>query len=155
MQTLHPFRHFKPAEIGKILQSASVFGLQAGSTLTDQGAPADGIHIVLRGAVRMSLHRPEAMEQLLIHGPGKIIGCTAAIDGLPHPVHLDVREDAWLVHMGQTQLKALESDQGGAAIKLLDLVSKQITRDLRSLSRHQGRRESMVALNHQAEVAHV
>ena len=155
LQALHPFRHFKPAEIGKILQSASVFGLQAGSTLTDQGAPADGIHIVLRGAVRMSLHRPEAMEQLLIHGPGKIIGCTAAIDGLPHPVHLDVREDAWLVHMGQTQLKALESDQGGAAIKLLDLVSKQITRDLRSLSRHQGRRESMVALNHQAEVAHV
>jgi hypothetical protein len=57
--------------------------------------------------------------------------------------------------MGQTQLKAMESDQGGAAIKLLDLVSKQITHDLRSLSRHQGRRESMVALNHQAEVAHV
>jgi hypothetical protein len=49
----------------------------------------------------------------------------------------------------------MENDQGGAAIKLLDLVSKQITHDLRSLSRHQGRRESMVALNHQAEVAHV
>ena len=154
-QALHPFRHFKPAAISKLLQSASVFGLQAGSTLARQGAPADGIHIVLRGAIRMSLHRPEAMEQLLIHGPGKITGCTAAIDGLPHPVHLDVREDAWLVHLDQTQLKSLENDQGPTAIKLLDLVSKQVAHDLRSLSRHQGRRESMVALNHQTEAAHV
>lgn len=144
---LHQFSHLRAEEIAQLLRAANVIDAQRGTVLAARGGPPEGLYVVLRGAVRTGLPLGGGIEQLLIHGPGKIVGAVAALDGGPQPAQLDVREDAILLHLPQARIAKLEADAGSASVKLMDLVSKQLTADLRALSRRQGRQRSMAALN--------
>ncbi|HLZ75697.1 cyclic nucleotide-binding domain-containing protein [Phenylobacterium sp.] len=158
LQALHQFSHFRPEEIAQLLRAAAVADAARGVVLAAPASPPDGLWVILRGAVRTGLPLGGGIEQLLIHGPGKIVGAVAAIDGGPQPAQLDVREDAILIHLPQERMAKLEADAGSAAVKLVDMVSKQLTADLRALSRRQGRQRSMAALNARrasGEAAHV
>lgn len=151
---LHQFSHFRPEEIAQLLRAASVTDAERGTVLAAPDGPPDGLYLILRGAVRTGLPLGGGIEQLLIHGPGKIVGAVAALDGGAQPAQLDVREDAILLHLPQERMARLEAEAGSGAVKLVDLVSKQLTADLRALSRRQGRQRSMAALNDRS-VAHV
>ena len=144
---LHQFSQFRPEEIAQLLRAATVTDAPRGAVLAALGGPPDGLHVVLRGALRTGLPLEGGVEQLLIHGPGKIVGAVSALDGGPQPAQIDVREDAILLHLPQARMAKLEADAGSASVKLVDLVSKQLTADLRALSRHQGRQRSMASLN--------
>jgi CRP-like cAMP-binding protein len=144
---LHQFRAFTPAEAVELLAGAQVFEAPRGTVLARPGQAADGLRIVVRGALRLGLARPGGVEQLLVHGPGKVAGAGPAVDGEPHAGQLDVREDALVLQVGQTQAQAWLAADAGMAGKLAELVGRQLTADLRALSRHQGRRRSMAALN--------
>ncbi|MGZ3375746.1 MAG: cyclic nucleotide-binding domain-containing protein [Phenylobacterium sp.] len=154
LQALHQFSHIRADEIAQILRAASVIDAGRGTVLSPREGPPNGIYVILRGAVRTGLPLAGGIEQLLIHGPGKIVGAVAALDGGPQPAQLDVREDAILLHIPQERVARLEADSGSASVKLVDLVSKQLTADLRALSRRQGRQRSMAALNARGD-AHV
>jgi CRP-like cAMP-binding protein len=154
LQALHQFGHFRPEEIAQLLRAASVIDAARGTVLAAPAGPPDGLYVVLRGAIRTGLPLGGRIEQLLIHGPGKVVGAIAALDGGPQPAQLDVREDAILIHLPQARMAKLEADSGSGSVKLVDLVSKQLTADLRALSRRQGRQRSMAALNAR-KTAHV
>jgi len=141
---LHPFRALTPAEATDLLRGGKIVEAPRGAVLAQAGGPADGLRIVVRGALRLALPRPGGVEQLLVHGPGKLAGAGPAVDGDPHAAALDVRENALVVHLARAQAKAW---QGG---KLAELVARQLTADLRALSRQQGRRRSMAVLNERA-----
>lgn len=144
---LHQFRGFKPAEIAELLAQARVLEAPRGAKLAAAGDPTAGVWIVVRGAVRTGFTRGEGVEQLLIHGPGKIVGGAAALDGQAQPAALDVREPALLVLVPQRVVETWADDARPAAAKLADLIAKQLVADLRALSRHRGRKRSMAALN--------
>jgi CRP-like cAMP-binding protein len=147
LRGLHQFRDVSPAEAAALVGAAEAIDAARGAVLTAAGAPADGLRIVLRGALRLSLARDGGLEQLLIHGPGKIAGAGPAVDGEPHAAGLDAREDALVLHVGQRQAEAWLGGAGGLGGKLAELVARQLTADLRALSRLQGRRHSMALLN--------
>ena len=147
LSALHQFAGFKPDEIDEVLALATAIDAPRGTVLTAEGAAPDGLYLILRGAVRTALPRPGGVEQLLIHGPGKMVGGVAALDGGAQPARLDVREDAILLHIAQDRIAGLEADSGAATVKLIDKLSQQLTADLRALSRRQGRQRSMAALN--------
>ena len=144
---LHQFAGFKPDEIEQIFAVCDAIDAPRGTVLAAEAAAPDGLYLILRGAVRTALPRPGGVEQLLIHGPGKMVGGVAALDEGPQPARLDVREDAILLHIPQDRVAGIEADAGAAAVKLVDKLSQQLTADLRALSRRQGRQRSMAALN--------
>jgi CRP-like cAMP-binding protein len=147
LQALHQFRPFKPAEVAELMAAGQVLEAPRGARLAAEGDPADGLWIVIRGAVRTGLDRPGGVEQLLIHGPGKLVGGVAALDGAAQPAGLAVREAALLLRLPQAKIAAWAAQPASAAAKLVDLIAKQLVADLRALSRHQGRKRSMAALN--------
>jgi CRP-like cAMP-binding protein len=144
---LHQFSGFKPAEIAEVTAGAEALEAPRGGVLAGPGTAPSGVFVVLRGAVRTGIVRREGVEQLLVHGPGKLAGAVPALDGEAFATRLDVREDAVLLRLPRERLLAWEDDSSPAAIRLIDLVGKQITADLRALSRQQGRRRSLAALN--------
>ena len=147
LAALHQFRGFKRTEAERLVAAGRVLDARRGAVLAETGAAADGIWIVLRGAVRTGLDRADGIEQLLIHGPGKIVGGVAAMDGLAQPARLDAREEAILLHIGQPRVEAWKAELEPAAARLAELISKQLVADLRALSRRQGRIRSMAVLN--------
>jgi CRP-like cAMP-binding protein len=144
---LHEFRALTSGEAAELVAGAQALTAGRGRLLAAPGDAADGLRIVLRGALRVGLPRDGGIEQLLIHGPGAIAGAAPAVDGAPHAARLDVREDALVLHVGQAATEAWLAGSGGLAGQLRDLVVRQLTADLRALSRHQGRLRSMAALN--------
>jgi CRP/FNR family cyclic AMP-dependent transcriptional regulator len=150
---LHQFAGFKPDEIDQVLAVCAAIDAPRETVLAAEAAAPDGLYLILRGAVRTALPRPGGFEQLLIHGPGKIVGGVAALDEAPQPARLDVREDAILLHVPQARIASLEADAGAAAVKLIERLSQQLTADLRALSRRQGRERSMAALNARGAVS--
>lgn len=147
LAALHQFSGFKPDEIAEVMARVSALDAPRAAVLVSPGDAPTALFIVLRGAVRTGLVRDGGVEQLLIHGPGKLVGAVPALDGEPFATRLDVREDAILLSLPCETLRAWEADPPQAAIRLFDLVGRQVTADLRALSRQQGRRRSLAALN--------
>ena len=55
-----------------------------GEVIYVQDEPADGLHIILTGKVKISCHSPDGREQLLaIRGPGDILGAVSVLDRGP------------------------------------------------------------------------
>lgn len=155
LAALHQFSSFKPPEIAEVIAGATGLEAPRGAVLAEAGQPSQGVYVVLRGAVRTGLARAAVVEQLLVHGPGKIVGGVAALDGEPEPARLDVREDAILLRLPPARLSAWEDGTSATAIRMIDLLGKLVTADLRALSRQPGRRRSLAALNAGEGAAHV
>jgi CRP/FNR family cyclic AMP-dependent transcriptional regulator len=116
-----------------------------GTRLEAPGKPVSGLHLVARGALRAGLPAGDGIEQLLIHGPGSIAGAAGLLDAGDWPLALDVREDAIVYTLDARDIAALRTARSPLAFKLFELVGRQLTADLRRLSRIHTRRESQLA----------
>lgn len=154
LHALHQFQGFAHEDIEQLMAAGAVLSAPRGAILAHADAAPEHLWVVMRGAVRLGLQRPDGVEQLLIQGPGKIAGAVAALDGLNQPARLDIWEEAILLALPCAVVQALNAADDPGAARFMDLVGRQLAADLRTLSRRQGRQRSLAALNAR-EAAHV
>lgn len=147
LHALHQFQGFTAEEIDRLAAAGTAVTAARGAVLAQAEAEPEGLWVVMRGAVRLGLPRGEAVEPLLIQGPGKIAGAIAALDGGTQPARLDVWEDAILLALPRQVILAMDADDDPGAARFMDLLGRQLATDLRTLSRRQGRQRSLAALN--------
>jgi CRP-like cAMP-binding protein len=158
LHALHQFQGFAHEDIERLMAAGAVLSAPRGAILAHADASPESLWVVMRGAVRLGLPRPDGVEQLLIQGPGKITGAVAALDGLNQPARLDIWEEAILLALPCATVRALNTADEPGAARFMDLVGRQLATDLRTLSRRQGRQRSLAALNASktpGEAAHV
>ena len=147
LRTLRPFASLTAAEASTLAALCTRIDAPRGTILAAAGEPPRHMFIVLRGALRATIDRPGGLEQLGIYGPGAMAGLFAMLDGGDEPTTLDVREDALLLAMERRNFEALRAGHSELAFKLFEEIGRQVTRDLRRLSRHAGRAEALSAFN--------
>ncbi len=77
------FAAFSPAELAVLARQARRRGLREGATIFFQGDAGDGLYIVLRGTVKITIVAPDGQETLLaLLGRGECFGEMAVLDGL-------------------------------------------------------------------------
>lgn len=123
-----------------------------GSTLVGAGEGQEGLHLVLRGAVRAAVPRGAMAEQVFVFGPGCFVGLTGHSDGGPQPLLVTAVEDAKLVHLRAETLAALENDMPQWLPLLHTAFGRQLVQDQRKANRHLGRSLSLARFNHAGEV---
>jgi CRP-like cAMP-binding protein len=73
-----------PAAIHAVSRQLRQVEVSRSETIYRQGAPADGLHIILDGKVKICCHSTDGREQLLaIRGPGDIFGVVSFFDPRP------------------------------------------------------------------------
>lgn len=123
-----------------------------GSTLVGPGQGQEGLHLVLRGAVRAAVPRGAMAEQVFVFGPGCFVGLTGHSDGGPQPLLVTAVEDAKLVHLPAETLTALEDEMPSWLPALHAAFGRQLVQDQRKANRHLGRSLSLARFNHAGEL---
>jgi len=130
LQTFPGFDLFSPADWAALAAVGHGHAGPRGLRL-DGGAPL--LWIVLRGAVQWQ--GGEGL-QLLVHGPGALVGSAAFVAGTPWPARLLVREEAELF-----ALPALPD--GATGQRLARMLGSALVRDQRRLTRVRARLAAM------------
>lgn len=152
--SLRPFGNLTLNEAQTLLALCTRVEAPRGTLLVRSGEAPAHVFLVMRGAVRSGLDHDGGRAQLEVHGPGKMAGLFALMDGGPHPATLEVREDALVLAMERRHFEALRRGHSEAAFKFFDAAGRQMTHDLRVLSRFSSRSKGLRAFN-QEESVHV
>lgn len=134
------------AAVGPLLEAPR------GATVAVPGDRQDGLHLVLRGAVRAAVPRGAMAEQVFVFGPGCFVGLTGHSDGGPQPLMVTAAEHALLVHLPSREMEALEAASPAWLPALHAAFGRQLVQDQRKANRHLGRSLSLARFNHAGEL---
>ncbi|MDT0509138.1 cyclic nucleotide-binding domain-containing protein [Novosphingobium sp. MMS21-SN21R] len=127
--------------------------IAAGGTVAEPGEAQDGLHLVLRGAVRAGVIRGAMQEQVFVFGPGCFVGLTGHSDGRGQPLLVTAAEDSLLLHLPKAALAWLERDAPPWLPALHAAMGRQLVQDQRKANRHLGRSLALTRFNHAGETA--
>ncbi len=136
LRKLPLFQAYTDRELKALLAPLTPRHLPRGTRLYAPGDPARRCTLVVRGALRQSVTRGRAAEQLLVLGPSQIDGDLALMDGLPEPVLCEVREDATLLEMDRARFEELRETANPLAFKFFESVNRSLVGKLRRNNRH-------------------
>lgn len=147
LRSLAPFAAISPSQAQGLAAAGECVAVTRGELIAPAGSPPEWLHIVLRGALRTAIPRGDSCEQLLLHGPGDLVGLLALLDEGPLASELSVREDAVLLRIDRASFARLRKGEGEGAQTLFLAANRQLVRDLRRLTRHLGRAQGLLAFN--------
>ena len=135
-----------------LVVTGQAFEAPRGATIATPGDSQDGLHLVLRGAVRAAVPRGAMAEQVFVFGPGCFVGLTGHSDGGPQPLLVTAAEQAQLVHLPAAALAALDAEAPPWLPALHAAFGRQLVQDQRKANRHLGRSLSLARFNHAGEL---
>jgi len=112
------------AELQAILvaNTTNILERNAHDRLFREGDQSDGVYLIRKGALRLSLEASTGKMILSrVVGHGYVVGIPATINGERYSLNCDIVEDAELAYISRRDLTHLIHNDTGAAIKLLGL----------------------------------
>jgi CRP-like cAMP-binding protein len=135
LRQLPLFQPFSDRELKGFLAPLELRHLPRGTLLHPPGEEPRSCMLVVRGALRLSVTRGGAEEQLLVLGPAQMEGDLALMDGLPQAARCEVREDATLLEMTRPRFEALRQGGDPVAFKFFDSVNRSLVGMMRRNNR--------------------
>jgi len=100
---------------------------EPGQTVFMQGDRAEGLHIVLRGRVKVFKVSPRGREQtLMIMGSGEPVGEVAVLSGESHPAGAEALEHGETLYIPRQAFLDLVSREPEIAMRLLSALSSRL-----------------------------
>lgn len=155
LSVLPTFSGFSSEELTMLLALCKYRHVVQGDVLAEFNATPEFMFMVVRGALRSSIRRGSQLEQLLVYGPGDLVGIPSLLEGGPAHVQIAAREDSVVLQMHRSAFEALRTKYSGLACKLFDRVNFQLVRDLRRLNRHLGLIRAIRRFNEHNKARHV
>jgi NTE family protein/lysophospholipid hydrolase len=123
------FRAF-PAELHSTLLSAlDVIHVPAGAPLFQQGDPGDGMYLVRRGLVHITLRTEDGSDQVIdVHGPGSSVGELALITGKPRSAAAVTQGAAELLRLSRSAFEALAAQHPDAIRRYAETLLPRLRR---------------------------
>jgi CRP/FNR family transcriptional regulator len=101
----------------------------AGELLFSEGEPCSGLHIIVRGKVRIFKTSASGREQVLAENvPGESIAEIPIFDGGPYPASAAAVEDTDLAFISRRDFNAYCLDHPEVALKVLSVVGARLRR---------------------------
>lgn len=101
----------------------------AGELLFSEGEPCSGLHIIVRGRVRIFKTSARGREQVLAENvPGESIAEIPIFDGGPYPASAVAVEDADLAFISRRDFNAYCLEHPEVALKVLSVVGARLRR---------------------------
>ncbi len=123
------FSNLTPSEL-QLLAARTVRKLfSAGELLFSEGEPCTGLHIVVRGKVRIFKTSMNGREQVLaVEGPGSSVAELPVFDGGPYPASVIALEDSEIAFISRRDFHAYCIEHPDVALKVLAVVGARLRR---------------------------
>ncbi|MEM6294718.1 MAG: Crp/Fnr family transcriptional regulator [Myxococcota bacterium] len=133
LAVVEPFTAARPEEIDTLCAAATRLRKTAGTVLLEEGAPADGVYVVLRG--RVNLVRQGAGRDLILssYGPGDVIGEGCAFDQSPMSTSAVTATPSELLRIPAEVVAAHVQRQPETLVRLMRLMSTKL-RDIENVA---------------------
>lgn len=130
---VEPFTAARPEEVEVLASAAVRIRKTSGTVLVEEGSPAEGVYIVLRG--RVNLVREGAGRDLILSslGPGDVIGEGCAFDDTPMSTSAVTATPSELLHIPADVVAAHVRRHPETLVRLMRLMSTKI-RDIENVA---------------------
>jgi CRP/FNR family transcriptional regulator, dissimilatory nitrate respiration regulator len=130
------FRDLGSAEVERLAHGGTEIATKRGHAIFRQGEPSKGLHLVVRGQVKLSLQTARGNEKVIeLIGPGASFGEVALFLGEPYIMSADAIADSSLVLLGREVVLDEIRRNAGFSRRMLKEVCRRLsqrTRDLES-----------------------
>ena len=135
LRRLPLFQPFAEDELAALAGSLRSRRLPRGARLLVPGDPPGRCVLVVRGALRLSVQRGRALQQVAILGPSGMAGELALMDGRAQPLLCEVREAAAVLEMSRARFLALRASADPLAFEFFESVNRSLVALLRGNNR--------------------
>jgi len=129
-------------ELARLANGAVQFEAPRGSSIFRRGEPCTGIHVVVYGQVKLSLHSSNGAEKVVeLLGPGQSLGEPFLFLDEPHRVTAEALVESKLVHIPKAKVLAELEHHVGFARRIITNLSRRLDHfisDLESVSLRSG-----------------
>ena len=117
------------ADIDALMEQLRLANVRRGSAIYCQGEPADGLHIILAGKVKLCRHADDGRERLLdVRGPAEILGTVSVLDHGPRTATAIAFTDVWTAQLDTDTLRMWMAERPTIADKMLRLLAARLRR---------------------------
>lgn len=150
------FRDLQPATLRKLSTGARQITVKRGEAVFRKGDPADALHVVVSGQVKLFLSLANRTEKVVAHaGHGESFGIASLWLGLPHAANAIAKSDSHLLLLDRnTLISQARQDTVLAECLMTDLSQRvmDLMRDMESCTpRSSLQRVSCYLLQHRPE----
>lgn len=113
-----------PSHVLEALKSiATLYALQAGEPLFQQGDFSHAFYIVQEGGVRLVEHTDNGQDvNLKVYGPGDLFGLLAISGAYPHPARIEAAIDSLIIGISGQQARQLILEHPELGVLFIDLL---------------------------------
>jgi CRP-like cAMP-binding protein len=129
------FSSFTPSELKDLLAPLSVRTLRRGRVLYSEGDEPASAFVCIRGAVEVAAGPRTAGHRVAVVGPGRLFGLVAPLDGGLRHTSAVIRENAIVLEIPCSEVRALLGADTAVAFKFSDAVLSTLIASLRSANR--------------------
>lgn len=130
------FRDFEADDVDVLGGVCELLSLEPGASVCREGDPGDAMYIVKSGVLEVSRAVEGEARHINLLSAGEFFGEMAMVDGSPRSADVSVKEAAVLVKLPAEAYKSLKKQKPGTALKVADVLLKQLSfRVRRSTSR--------------------
>ena len=124
------FAELPAADLAALAGLARRSSLAAGEPLFLAGEDALGIHIVVRGKIRIFLISPATGREVVlsVEHPFQTVAELVALDGGPYPASAEAAEDSELLIIEQARFQQILRERPAIAVHLLQMLGRRLRR---------------------------
>lgn len=135
------FRGLNETEIGLLAAHTREFRVRKQEMLFQKGDPAEGLHVVIMGQIKLALHSPQGGEKVVhMVGPGATFGEALVFLDKPYPVNAHATQESLVLLVAKSGLlNTLDSNPvfarkmlASLSMRLHELIDDMETCTLRS-----------------------
>lgn len=113
--------------IGALARQLHRRDVRRGKSIFCQGEPADGMHVIIDGKVKVCSHAPDGRERLLeIRGPSDILGAESVLDPGPRTATAIALTDVCIATVDGDTLRMWMATQPQVTEQLLQLLARRV-----------------------------
>ncbi len=142
------FIDFTDSEITTFINHHERLKVPSGVILFTRGEAANGVYIVLRGALKSGFSSAQKSIQFNIYGPGQMAGYPEVLEDKARIADLTTRERSELIFLPAKHFRELSQQQTPAMFKLLANLGTQSVSQLRKINNIASRMASFERFMH-------
>lgn len=127
------FRELNRRELEAVVQLIEIRKYSTGDVVFEQGAPGDGVYVVLKGYVEVVQNDVEEDKKVLLaqSESGSFFGETALLEGVPRTAAAVATEDTKLAFFSRDALHQLAEQRPHLGVKIAIQLSRIVAERLR------------------------
>jgi CRP-like cAMP-binding protein len=126
LREIELFQGLRPNELGKVAGAAQERRFQSGAFLYFQDDPADHLHVLIEGSVKLTQLTPEGQQVILRYAsPGEAFAVVAVLSNMRYPVSAEAAEDSLTMVWGREIMKEMMMQHPQLALNALQVLARR------------------------------